>query len=192
MRGLLTESPELQLKLKPDRILIDSEGIAVILYEKSFKDSCSKINEHENSVEREETIWYSPELLKAGNKDQSIEPEKSYIFTLGLLALSCIDPKEFVQRPNLNTDERAMEDYMNQIRFKLNHKRFYYLLRCMLSFSPMTRPSFDQIYEDLFEFIQPLKPQSNGSELLNFSIQSSSNSFSTKVKNFYKEFFYIK
>ncbi len=56
-----------------------------------------------------------------------------------------------------NINEIDLEKYLDEfrLRFQVNNHgfmRLYYLLRCMVSFSPFSRPTIYQIYED-FESI---------------------------------------
>ncbi len=71
------------------------------------------------------------------------------VFSLGLITIYCIDTEEYLkQQKTINNDENAMEQYLNGLRLRMNKPALYYLIRCMLSFSPKTRPTVKQIFED--------------------------------------------
>ena len=98
--------------------------------------------------------WMSPEMFKAfpagaANSQQT----KSDIFSLGLIALYCLDTKEFLNyHIKLNNDESVLEKYLDEFRLRCPSTRFFYMLRCMLSYSPFTRPNIVQLFEDFPEF----------------------------------------
>jgi serine/threonine protein kinase len=171
--------------LRPDSILLDREGRAVISIsdEKTYKDFNSTKTLPDGLDYKEKSKWISPELTKAQKKLEKIGLEKSNIFSLGLLALFCLDSNEFIKQKNLNTDEIALESYINKFRLKIQNKRFYYLLRCMLSFSPSTRPSVKEIIEDLAELFHPLNLDKT-----QFGFQTTNNPSLIKVKIFKKSF----
>ena len=89
----------------------------------------------------ETDLWMSPEMLSSGsNSPKSL----SYAFSLGLIALYCLDTDEFRKKQKkLNTDKEELENYLNEFYNKCANKRFFYLLGCMLSYSPSARPSID-------------------------------------------------
>ena len=103
-------------------------------------------------------LWMSPEMIRANTEQvRNFQPIKSDIFSLGLIALYCLDTAEFEKQKNLNKNEIALQNYLDGFRLRFQAKnpgymRFYYLLRCMVSFSPFSRPTILQIYED-FESI---------------------------------------
>ena len=110
----------------------------------------------------------APEMLNAEKANpKNFEPIKADIFSLGLIVLFCLDFAEFQKQKNLNVDEVALQNYLDQFRLRFQKKnpgymRFYYLLRCMVSFSAFTRPTLHQIYEDfasiLKEGYKPINP----------------------------------
>ena len=82
-------------------------------------------------------------------KSSNTQLHKSDIFSLGLVALFCLDPIEFEKnQKNLNIDEKALESYLDDFRARCPKNHFFYILKCMLSYSPSTRPSIDQIFQD--------------------------------------------
>jgi serine/threonine protein kinase len=160
--GLFNQpEPIIHRDLKPENILLDSNKKAVI-----GDLGCSKVFSSFQSVNQRRAIgtlvgsppWMAPEILKAeAARIKNFEPIKSDIFSLGLIALFCLDIAEFQKQKNLNEDEVALQNYLDQfrLRFQKNnpgYMRFYYLLRCMVSFSAFSRPTLRQIYED-FESI---------------------------------------
>ena len=102
--------------------------------------------------------WMSPEMRKVKRTGfKNIQQHKSDIFSLGLIALFCLDPIEFGNQRELNKEEKVLESYLDDFmkRIQVNNKyfqHFSYMLRCMLSFSPFTRPSITEIYKDFPEF----------------------------------------
>jgi serine/threonine protein kinase len=98
--------------------------------------------------------WMAPEMLRPDSVIASdVQQIKCDIFSIGLIALYCLDTKEFnKKKENLNKSEAALEEYLNEFRLRFGEKRFFYMLRCMLSYSPRTRPNFEQLYEDFPEF----------------------------------------
>ena len=110
----------------------------------------------------------APEMLNAATANpKDFEPIKADIFSLGLIVLFCLDFSEFKKQKNLNGDEVELRNYLDKfrLRFQKNnpgYMRFYYLLRCMVSFSAFTRPTLLQIYEDfvsiLKEGYKPINP----------------------------------
>ena len=123
---------------------------------------CSKVFSSFQSVNQRRAIntlvgtpsWMAPEINKAETaKVKNFEPIKADIFSLGLIALFCLDYADFKNQKNLNDDEVTLQNYMDKFRLRFqkkypNYMRFYYLLRCMVSFSAFTRPTLRQVYED--------------------------------------------
>jgi hypothetical protein len=57
----------------------------------------------------------SPEMLKADfSSATDIQLPKSDIFSLGLIALYCLDSKHFNNQKKLNEDEKVLENYLDQ------------------------------------------------------------------------------
>ena len=116
--------------------------------------------------------WMSPEMRENFYGDNvKNEHPKSDIFSLGLIALYCIDSNEFKnnfspiltkfndKKPNkamhsnyLKDFEESLLAYLDDFRLRnLNSPRilnFFYMLKNMFSFSPSARPSIQQLYED--------------------------------------------
>jgi serine/threonine protein kinase len=99
--------------------------------------------------------WMAPELLKKNlNQDSTVvlDMHKLDIFSIGLLALYCLDPQEFRNAKGLlNKDEKKLLNFLDNLKSKLSPP-FFYMLRCMLSFSPLTRPSVDHLLPD-FQYL---------------------------------------
>jgi serine/threonine protein kinase len=129
--------------------------------------------------------WISPEMRKSISENVTSELPKSDIFSLGLIALYCLDTAEFTKqlspilsqfKINLNKNEisdhlynleNALKIYLDDFRLR-NLKNpdkisFFYMLKSMLSFSPSARPSIQQLYED-FPLLEQIKQ--NNDELL--------------------------
>ena len=109
-------------------------------------------------------FWMSPEMRNAQNLSHfNTQQAKSDIFSLGLIALYCLDTNEFKKvQPFLNENEGMLEEYLDRFRLRFTNTRLFYLIRCMLSYSPSTRPSISQLFQDLQEFLS-LKPSSDSS-----------------------------
>ncbi len=105
----------------------------------------------------------SPEMRNSESNSFKVQHVKSDIFSLGLIALYCLDPIEFENHNtvNFNSDEIVLEKYLDNYRERCPNNHFYYILRSMLSFSTFTRPSIEQLYHDFFLIgvSQPLSPQ---------------------------------
>ena len=168
--GLFNQSePIIHRDLKPQNILLDSKNKAVI-----GDLGCSKVFSSFQSVNQRRAIdtlvgspqWMAPEIIKAETaKVKEFEPIKADIFSLGLIALFCLDFTEFQNQKNLNQDDVALQNYLDDFRLRFQkenprYMRFYYLLRCMVSYSAFTRPKLSQVYED-FESIINENPGPN-------------------------------
>ncbi len=115
--------------------------------------------------------WMAPEIRGAAFlTDFETELPKTDIFSIGLIACFCIDTAEFNNKlsPTLSefkidmTKEKVLDHLKNLEKhvlaylenFRLRNLKspsllnFFYLLKSMLSFSPFTRPSIQQLYED--------------------------------------------
>ena len=114
--------------------------------------------------------WISPEMRKAMAGDKFVDTNlpKSDIFSLGLIALYCLDTLEFnktlspiLVKENmplkellihLEMFERHLLTYLDDFRLRNEQcpsiRKFFYMLKSMLSFSPCARPSIQQLYED--------------------------------------------
>ena len=57
--------------------------------------------------------WMSPEMMNNLSTSVDIQLLKSDIFSLGLVALFCLDQIEFEKQKHLNTDEKALENYLD-------------------------------------------------------------------------------
>lgn len=100
---------------------------------------------------------------------------KSEVFSMGLMALYCLDTKEFNKQisPTLTKFideiqddikdylfdfEIALQNYLDDFRrrnLKILNINYFYILKSMLAFSPSARPSIQQLHEDfpkLFPF----------------------------------------
>jgi serine/threonine protein kinase len=106
--------------------------------------------------------WMAPELLrKSLNYDSTpiLDLHKLDIFSLGLLALYCLDPEQFRSfKGSLNKDEKSLLSFLDGLRGKISPP-FFYMLRCMLSFSPLTRPSIEQLLPD-FQYLLSTRVES--------------------------------
>ncbi len=100
------------------------------------------------------TIWMSPEMLKSDySAIANFQLPKSDMFCLGLIALYCLDTKNFNNhKKELNKDEKALSCYLDDFYFRCQNKLFFYMLKCMLSYSPHYRPSVRQLLQDFPEF----------------------------------------
>ena len=115
--------------------------------------------------------WMSPEMRKAlSDDDVDTNLAKSDIFSLGLIALYCLDTHEFNKRLSpilkevkekmsqkelfiyLQKFEKHLLTYLDDFRLRNvqcpSITKFFYMLKSMLSFSPCARPSIQQLYED--------------------------------------------
>jgi serine/threonine protein kinase len=98
--------------------------------------------------------WMAPEMIKPDTDTAlNVQQFKCDIFSIGLIVLYCLDTKEFIKNQDkLNKSEAALESYLDEFRIRFPDKRFIYMLRCMLSYSPRTRPNIQQLFEDFPEF----------------------------------------
>lgn len=160
--GLLSKADAIHSDLKPENILFDIDGRALIAdlsVSNAFSALASAFNENEIVINHSSPLWTSPEIHKLSSETvqalnlSSLEQLiKSNIFSLGLIALFCLDNQEFEKQKQLNTDEKSLGAYLDQYRIRCPDKLFFYMLKCMLSFSPITRPSIQQLFEDFPEF----------------------------------------
>ena len=130
----------------------ESAVIADLGVAKTFSSLVSAKNYKDITTQAGTPIWMSPEMLKANVSAVNLELPKSDIFSLGLIALYCLDTKNFNVQAKLNEDEKALDNYLEQFWFRCPDKRFFYMLKCMLSYSPYTRPSIHQLFKDFPEF----------------------------------------
>ena len=122
----------------------------------------SKVLDSSDTIDRYKTldtfggtkVWLAPEIDKekmSSEKGIKIDLTKTDIFSLGLISFYCLD-KEFPTDKRWNDEEELVKYVENfQAKEKLN-SGFYFLLRCMVSFNVMTRPSIKQIYNTLGGF----------------------------------------
>ncbi len=104
--------------------------------------------------------WMAPEQLRkslnAADCTIQVENDKLDVFSVGLLALFCVDPEGFRKNKGLfNRDEKLVVSYLDGLKPKIS-TQYYYILRCMLSFSPITRPSIDDLLVDFHHMISKI------------------------------------
>jgi hypothetical protein len=103
----------------------------------------------------------SPEMRRSlSDENLSNELPNTDIFSLGLMALYCLDANEFsshllpLLRATQNSEnlEEKLLTYLDDFRQRnINSPsimNFLYSLKNMLSFSPRARPTIKQLYED--------------------------------------------
>lgn len=155
--------------LKPDNILLDSMGntyLGDLGIAKTFSSLASAKQLKALTTTAGTPVWMSPEMKISGEK--KVDQPKSDIFSLGLICLYCLDTKKFQDfQENLNSSEVALAEYLDDFRKRCQNKQFYYMLRCMLSYSHFNRPSLEQLYEDFPEICMGAKEKSIGSPLSN-------------------------
>jgi serine/threonine protein kinase len=173
LSGLLHKANSIHRDPRPENILMDAQERAFIsdLGVAKFFSSLVSIREFKetNNSSGKSGIWMSPERLESDiSTATNIIFPKSEIFSLGLIALYCLDTKNFKHQIKLNEDEEALENYLDQFWLRCPDKRFFYMLKCMLSYSPITRPSIHQLFHDFPEFFgrelhqkQPVKNKNN-------------------------------
>ena len=150
--------------MKPENILLNFEEpkIEIRAYiaergvSKSFKSEISLLNN--NSTET--LLWMSPEMLESLKKGTHEKQHlKSDIFSLGLIAMFCLDYENFQTfKDKLNNNEEILEEYLDDFCYRINdaHISFFYLIRCMLSFSKFTRPNILELCKHFQHFTRPL------------------------------------
>ncbi len=125
--------------------------------------------EQSQSFTKTKNMWIPPEIInpyhlesRSDKKTAFDEDPKKYdVFSLGLIALYCLDPKQFLDINNkfelrLIGSPKLLADYLDNLEADLPPP-FYYLLRCMLSFCPYTRPSIKQLARDFHSIISRIE-----------------------------------
>lgn len=172
MSGLHERENAVHRDLKPQNILLDSDGRAFIADLGLAKVyNIESMNNTNNSDDIGGTRnWMAPEVrLKFETRDThsidtKINPAKSFdMFSLGLIALFCLDYKKFNEIKKVGTSDQKtyitlnvyqvdLIEYLDQFienRGKeINNTIFFYMLKSMLSHSPYTRPNIMQLSED--------------------------------------------
>jgi serine/threonine protein kinase len=137
--------------LKPQNILLDKNGhahLADMGIARASKDS-SHEKTKESTVKGTEK-WMSPEMRVDWDKNSQstlIKLPNSDIFSLGLIVLFCLsDSNKFESvRDKLNKNEETLREYIDyDFRKTLFNGQFFYMSKCMLSYSPHTRPKVKQ------------------------------------------------
>lgn len=185
MWGLLEKADTIHRDLKPENILLNHEGrafLADVGAAKVFSSNSSALDLKKISLYVGTPKWMSPEMRKLNLDDSQpviFQLPKSDIFSLGLIALYCLDYVEFSRHKNLNKNERELEEYLDNFWERCENKGFYYLLRTMLSFSPSTRPSIYQLFKDFSELNTKslISKQSNLSVIEKLSQEVTNNFF---------------
>ena len=150
---------------------MDAKGRAVIGdldAAKTFNSLSVALRVNPNSTFAGTLEWMSPEMRKSYSRnDINIQLPKSDIFSLGLIALYCLDTIDFkkkvfpiMKRFILTMQGQILQDYLDEFELILqiyldefwikrcSNPTFFYMLRSMLSFSPSARPNLEQLYND--------------------------------------------
>ena len=173
LNGLFNEAKTIHRDLKPDNILLSSRGEAVI----ADLDG-AKLYNSISSAQKLSTIsmvvgtpkWMAPEMRMALAEKVNTELPKSDIFSIGLIALYCLDTEMFnkelspiLEKFHTNMSRNDVLDHIKKLEtlllvylddFRLRNEenaniiKMFYLLKSMLSFLPCARPSINQLYND--------------------------------------------
>lgn len=79
---------------------------------------------------------------------------KDDIFSIGLIVLFCMDPQRFMEfrgNERMAIKYEILEEYLRQMA-QAFPPRFYQILRRMLSFSSLLRPSVKQLFKEISKF----------------------------------------
>jgi serine/threonine protein kinase len=158
--------------IKPTNILLDEQGNA-------FLADLGSVKQFENTAQSLTTYtgtkkWMAPEIRERfeGRGAPPLDVLKTDVFSLGLVSLKCLDYKGFVFQTDLNTNPINLLQYLRKFRYNYPRKKaqimgeiprekidlgFYYMLRCILSFDILTRPSIEEVYKDTLKFISQIE-----------------------------------
>jgi hypothetical protein len=105
------------------------------------------------------TSWMSPEMRKIcekphlkDNESIKLDYSKLDVFSLGLISLFCLNYEEYNKcKDHLNDNEVNLLNLLKNTKSKVP-LNYYYLLKSMLSFNEISRPSLTELYEDVKYF----------------------------------------
>ena len=163
--------------IKPTNILLDEQGNAFLAdlgSVKQFENTAQfKANQSLTSFVGTKK-WMAPEIRERfeGRGAPPLDVLKIDVFSLGLVSLKCLDYKGFGFQTDLNTNPINLLQYLRKFRYNYPRKKaqimgeiprekidlgFYYMLRCILSFDILTRPSVEEVYKDTLKFISQIE-----------------------------------
>ena len=150
-------SAEDKQALRPEFIFFDNDSKASFVVEGVSFD----FSEKEKLVN--DSTWKSPEMLEFSPSEapNSRRQPKSDIFTVGLIALYCLDSDEFLKnKDDLNKNEKFLESYLDEFHLRFESPRFFKVIRSMLSYSPSKRPDIVQLSVEFPDFfMKEFSPQ---------------------------------
>lgn len=152
--------------LKPENILIDTNidwrHRAFIADVGVAKDIPQDLRKELAKTYKGSPLWCAPEvakniLLDDATKVLNQDLFKSDIFSLGLIILYCLDPREFQDKneateSRMNTNKSSLHDFLTEFQKRKNlPSKFFDLLKSMVSWNANDRPSIVELYQRIVQ-----------------------------------------